>query len=84
MTTPGERSAKIRSGSKPLPGMGASFEVADAGSAAGAAVCALTTTVRVPCPSQPAPSPMPNAAPPPRTAATIVTAARLPACIGSL
>ena len=61
-----------------------SFIGSDAGKAAGAAVCALTTTVRVRWPTQPAPFPMPNAAPPPRTAATTVTAARLPARIDSL
>src|SRR4051812_43856652 len=82
VTTPGDLRAKIVCGSKPLAGIGPTLDVARAGSAAGAVeVGALTTTVRVSEPNQPAPFPMPNAAPPPRTAATRVTAARGPARI---
>src|SRR5216683_3106690 len=76
VTTPGERSAKIRSGSKPLPGKGATFDVAEAGKAAGRGAPARTTTVFVPWSSQPDPFPMPKAAPPPKAAAATVTTAR--------
>src|SRR3954452_22679806 len=85
VTTPGERSWKIGSGSKVLPGRGATFELASARSGAGVvAVFAVTTTVRLFWSNQAAPLPMPNAAPPPRTAATRIRAASGPARTKSL
>src|SRR5215210_5584802 len=79
VTTPGDRRAKICRGSNAFPGNGAAFEDALAGSAAGfVGVPAFTSTVRVFPSNQPAPFPMPKAAPPPRTAATRVTAATGP------
>ena len=41
VTTPGERAAKIRCGSKLEPGSGSTFDVADAGSEAAREGCAL-------------------------------------------
>ena len=69
VTTPGERSAKIRCGSNPLPGRGAAVEAAEAGKAAVRGAAARTTTVLVPWSSQPVSLPMPKAAPPPRAGA---------------
>jgi hypothetical protein len=75
----------MRSGLNPFPGSGATLDVAFAGSAAGVvAVLAFTTTVRVSPSNQPAPFPIANAKPPPRTAATRVTAASCPARTESL
>jgi hypothetical protein len=75
VTTPGTRLAKIREGSKPLPEIGATFDLAAAGNSAGCELFAFTTTVFEPPSSQPALFPIPSAAPPPRTAATMATAA---------
>src|SRR4029077_7317076 len=82
VTTPGERAAKIRCGSKLEPCSGGTFDVGDAGSEDACEGVAFTTTVFVPSSSQPVPFPMPKAAPQPRTAATTVTTARAESRIG--
>src|SRR5262245_52586592 len=84
VTAPVTRLAKIRDGSKPLPEIGATFDLAAAGSSAGRELFALTTTVFESPPSQPALFPIPSAAPPPRTAATMATAAMDATLTGSL
>src|SRR5712691_10025067 len=77
VTTPGERSRKIRAGSNAFPGSGAALLATDAGSGVAAGTGpALTTTVFVLLPIQPAPAPTPSAAAAPSSAAATSAAKR--------